>query len=81
MTLLVCNGSENFAPEDWVKDLMQGKASGFAVAGERRRLQDRSCLARGLAYPNGVVADRRVAARRVQRELAAPAGRCSIVRR
>ena len=54
--LLVCNGSEDFAPEDWVKDLMQRNATGSlwrlnTATGERR------CLARGLAYPNGVVAD------------------------
>ena len=54
--LLVCNGSENFAPEDWVKDLMQRKATGslWRVSAATR---ERGCLARGLAYPNGVVAD------------------------
>jgi hypothetical protein len=56
--LLVCNGSENFAPEDWVKDLMQGKPSG-SLWRVKATAKDRSCLARGLAYPNGVVADRR----------------------
>ncbi len=54
--LLVCNGSENVAAENWVTDLMGHKASGSiwrvdATAGSR------VCLARGLAYPNGVVAE------------------------
>ena len=56
--LLVCNGSKRFAPEDWVKDLMQGQATGslWRVSAAANEL---TCLARGLAYPNGVVADRK----------------------
>jgi hypothetical protein len=56
--LIVCNGSQVNPPEDWTKDLMDKSPSGSlwrvnAATGER------TILARGLAYPNGVVADPR----------------------
>lgn len=60
--LLVCNGSDSFAPEDWVKDLMQRKATG-SVWLVNANSMSRDCLANGLAYPHGVVAD--AAAKRI----------------
>lgn len=55
-SLLVCNGSESFAPEDWVKDLMRRKSSG-SVWRVNLAAKERQCLARSLAYPNGIVSD------------------------
>lgn len=52
--LLVCNGSEANAPEDWARDLMQNGASGSVwrvmAKGERQQ------LAKGLAFPSGIIA-------------------------
>jgi hypothetical protein len=54
--LYVCHGSADFAPSQWVSDLMHRNASGSLwkvdrATGERRK------IAGGLAYPNGIVFD------------------------
>jgi Strictosidine synthase len=56
-TLYVCHGSATHGPEDWVVDLMERNASGSVwrvdLAGGRT-----DCLARDLAFPNGILVDR-----------------------
>ena len=54
--LYVCNGSDSHGPSQWAADLMGKNASGslWHVAlqsGERR------CLAKGLAFPYGLIVD------------------------
>ena len=54
--LYVCNGSDNHKPSAWASDLMQKNASGSLwhvslATGERH------CLAKGLAFPYGLVID------------------------
>jgi hypothetical protein len=52
--LIVCQGSANVAPSQWARDLMQHGASGSVwridLAGG-----EQTCLARGLAFPYGVL--------------------------
>lgn len=54
--LYVCHGSARHGPEDWAVDLMEGNAGGsvWRIDLAARRA---SCLARGLAFPNGLVTD------------------------
>ncbi|MBL8892948.1 MAG: hypothetical protein JNJ53_00010 [Rhizobiales bacterium] len=54
--LLICNGSNDFRPSEWVVDLMHRNVSGSLwrvelPSGERRELVS------GLAFPNGLVVD------------------------
>ncbi|MFO0991183.1 MAG: hypothetical protein U1E67_04530 [Hyphomicrobiales bacterium] len=54
--LLVCNGSNDFGPSEWVVDLMHGNTSGSLwrvelESGERHE------LASGLGFPNGLIVD------------------------
>jgi Strictosidine synthase len=54
--LYVCNGSDTHSPSAWATDLMQKCASGSLwhvslATGQRR------CLAKDLAYPNGIIVD------------------------
>lgn len=55
-TLYICQGSATHGPEDWAVDLMEGNAGGSVwridLAAGRA-----SCLARGLAFPNGLLVD------------------------
>ncbi len=55
-TLVVCQGSAEVAPSQWARDLMQHGASGSVwridLSGGRQ-----TCLAAGLAFPNGLLAD------------------------
>jgi hypothetical protein len=55
--LLVCNGSRDVAPRDWVKDLMHRNASGsvWRVGGGGKT---RTQLAGNLAFPFGITADK-----------------------
>ena len=55
-TLIVCQGSADVAPGQWARDLMQHGASGSVwridlASGKQ------TCLARGLAFPYGVLAE------------------------
>lgn len=55
-TLLVCHGSATRRPGDWAADLMEGNASGSLWRVDLESGQ-RSCLARHLAYPYGLLID------------------------
>ncbi len=54
--LYVCNGSDVCAPSHWVSDLMHKGASGSLWHVSLSNGQ-RTCLARGLAFPYGLVID------------------------
>jgi hypothetical protein len=55
-SLFVCNGSEDFAPSQWVRDLMHQNRSGslwrIGLATGKRE-----CLARGLGFAGGLAVD------------------------
>ncbi len=55
-TLYVCHGSATHGPGDWAVDLMEGNAGGsvWRIDLAAGRV---SCLARGLAFPNGLLVD------------------------
>ena len=57
-TLYVCHGSATHGPEDWAVDLMEGNAGGSVW---RIDLPGggATCLAHGLAFPNGLLVDPR----------------------
>lgn len=55
-SLLVCNGSDAFAPRDWVKDLMHRNARGSLWRVDPATKQ-KTCLIKGIAYPCGVAVD------------------------
>ncbi len=54
--LYVCNGSDQFKPSDWVADLMRKNAGG-SVWHVSLKSGERTCLARGLAFPHGIAVD------------------------
>jgi Strictosidine synthase len=55
--LLVCNGSIDYGPQDWMRDLMQ-KGSTGSVWRVNVASGARTCIAKDLAFANGVVVDR-----------------------
>ena len=52
--LLVCLGSQQNDPTGWTRDLLEGNCSG-SVWRIDLRSRKASCLADGLAWPNGVI--------------------------
>jgi Strictosidine synthase len=55
--MLVCNGSTDYAPQDWMHDLMQKGATG-SVWRVKIASGERACIAKDLAFANGVVVDK-----------------------
>jgi Strictosidine synthase len=54
--LFVCNGSTEYASQDWMRDLMQ-KGSTGSVWRINVASGERVCIAKGLGFANGVVVD------------------------
>lgn len=55
--LLICNGSTDFEPRDWMRDLMQKGATG-SVWRVNEASGARTCIAEDLAFANGIIVDK-----------------------